>query len=134
MVDFFALVTTVSIHARSRAGDAYLKVCNLKLKVSIHARSRAGDAMLITIGVGNLLFQSTPAHERATKHCKRQSRPERFQSTPAHERATRTSTERTSTERFQSTPAHERATAASSLEVLMISVSIHARSRAGDFS
>ena len=101
------------------------------------------------------MFQSTPAHERATSVEHGAVEHDWFQSTPAHERATRGALPRTHQDHcfnprpltsgrrrcrprwprpqtFQSTPAHERATKTSLCSSGEPNVSIHARSRAGD--
>ena len=103
--------------------------------VSIHARSRAGDPRLLPIQPNSRCFNPRPltsGRHQPISSCKGSPK---FQSTPAHERATRTAVRSTrrvdvsiharsragdplpcvrryALRLFQSTPAHERATEA----------------------
>ena len=102
----------VSIHARSRAGDNLLpNGLPDDILVSIHARSRAGDVATPAGTVVPTCFNPRPlASGRLLKAA-------------AHAHMAM----------FQSTPARERATCRSGTYLVRCSVSIHARSRAGDF-
>ena len=84
---------------------------------------------------GQTQFQSTPARERATTFCVfHHLRGQCFNPRPLASGRRRGSSRRLSLRRFQSTPARERATFERVRLPHWLSVSIHARSRAGDNS
>jgi len=99
--------------------------------VSIHARSRAGDVNGSQPGRRHE-FQSTPAHERATATACSRPLAICFNPRPLTSGRRHIPMYHHHLFAFQSTPAHERATLPRPASSNPLLVSIHARSRAGD--